>query len=97
MNLALFYQIFLFILSDRDLDLQMRLNNDKCHGYIWNCNLIYEIGKIEPKSVLSIKLNIVPYRTGLLVSETNELLKLNFSLICSKLLLFSLNFRRYPV
>ena len=45
----------------------MRLTNEKYNGYIWNCNLIYDIGKLEAKSSTSIKLNIIPYQTGLLV------------------------------
>ena len=57
--------------SDRELDLLMRLNSDKLNGYLWNCNLVYEIGKIEPKKSYSVKLNIIPYQTGLIVSSLN--------------------------
>jgi hypothetical protein len=53
--------------SERELELSMRLNGEKSYGYLWNCSLTHEVGKVPARSSTTIKLNIVPTQTGLLV------------------------------
>jgi hypothetical protein len=55
--------------SERELELSMRLSGgERSYGYIWNCSLTHEVGKIPARSSCSIKLNIIPTQTGLLVN-----------------------------
>jgi hypothetical protein len=62
------FKLNLNIYRERELDLVMRLTNETCEGYLWNCNLKYDIGKVMPKEAYTVKLNIVPTKTGLIVS-----------------------------
>lgn len=55
--------------SERELDLIMRLNGDKNDGYIWNCSMKYEIGKLAPKATYNLALNIIPTQPGLIVNK----------------------------
>jgi len=65
--------------SDRELDLSMRLDNNKLNGYAWNCQLVYNIGKIGPKQTIVFELGIVPFASGFLsisgISITDLFLK----------------------
>lgn len=66
--------------SDRELDLAMRLDdNNKLNGYVWNCKLMYEIGKIEPKKSIEFELSLIPFTSGFLtisgISITDLFLK----------------------
>ncbi len=66
-------------ISDRELDLSMRLDNNKQNGYVWNCKLNYQIGKIGPKNSVEIILNLIPFNSGFLritgISITDLFLK----------------------
>ncbi len=46
----------------------MRLENNKLNGYVWNCNLTYNIGKIEPKKSIEFELDLIPFSSGFLVT-----------------------------
>ena len=64
--------------SDRELDLVMKLTGDKNDGFLWNCGLTHEIGKLAPKTIQCVKLNIVPIQTGQIVSFTVSWNQINF-------------------
>lgn len=53
--------------SDRELDLAMQLENNKNNGYAWNCKLIYQIGKLQPKKSVEYVLSLVPFTSGFLI------------------------------
>jgi hypothetical protein len=55
--------------GDRELDLSMRLDNDRLSDYIWNCKLTYRLGKIAPKNSIFLQLNAIPLKTGFMVND----------------------------
>jgi hypothetical protein len=65
---VLSFDCFINNRTERDLDVSMRLASDRNYGYIWNCSLTHEVGKIPARSSFTVKLNIIPTQTGLLVS-----------------------------
>ena len=50
----------------------MRLNGDKNDGFIWNCSMKHEIGKLAPKTKYNLALNIIPTQPGLIVNNNFE-------------------------
>ena len=55
-------------IGDRELDLTMRLDNDRISDYIWNSKLTYKLGKIAPKNSVFLQLNVIPIKTGFMVN-----------------------------
>ncbi|CAF0943775.1 unnamed protein product, partial [Brachionus calyciflorus] len=55
--------------SDRELDLLMKLENSENNEritFLWNCELIHQIGCLSPNESHFIELSVVPLRTGIL-------------------------------
>ena len=55
-------------IGDRELDLTMRLDNDRISDYIWNSKLTHKLGKIAPKNAVFLQLNVIPIKTGFMVN-----------------------------
>ncbi len=79
LNEELSFKCSLTNTSDRELELAMRLDNNKLNGYAWNCQLAYKVGKIGPKQTVEYELSLVPFASGFLsisgISITDLFLK----------------------